>query len=206
MNERVFPITIRRTFGSDPEIHRVVWGPRPGPNGEATVLQLYQAHRHLALKSPTRPDEKPLDLPLIGFGAFDQRDRKGLGCREHNLNPEGMHAIGLDYDDVTREVASAVLRLAKVFSPEGLAHSTWQHGLGAGVRMRVVLPLPEPIDQTRWTEFWHYTNRALGEHADQQCKNIGRLYYLPCVNLDAPAWARDSQDGGCWFESWGKSQ
>jgi hypothetical protein len=195
---RTFPITLRRTFSAGPEIQHVTWD---GP--DLTVVSLYETYRHLRLKSPTRPDEKPSDLCLVAFGAFDQPDRQGSGCREKNLNPEGIHVLALDYDDVTPDQAINVLTRAKTFSPEGLAHTTWQHGLSGGlVRMRVVMPLSAPVDRVAWPEFWQYANDALGGLADTQCKNIGRFYYLPCVNLDAPAWVL-AKDGGCWFESWG---
>lgn len=197
--QRVFPITLRRTFGALPEVHRVTWAPGP----ELSVLDLYTTHRGLRLKSPTRPDEKPPDLPLVSFGAYDQHDRKGPGCRGTNLNPEGIHALAFDYDDVTPPQALDVLTRAKRFSAEGLAHTTWNHGIkGAAVRMRVVMPLPQPVARHAWGAFWDHANNALGGLADQQCKNIDRWYYLPCVNLDAPGWVL-AQDGGCWFESWG---
>lgn len=197
---RVFPITIRRTFSAGPEIHQVTWS----PDGEnLSVIDLYETHRHLPLKSSTRPDEKPSDLPLVSFGAYDQHDRKGPGCRETNLNPEGVHCLALDYDDVSPQAMLDVLTRAKAFSPEGLAHTTWKHGLtGAAVRARVVLPLTEPVPARSWGDFWQYANDALGGTADSQCKNIGRFWYLPCVNLDAPAWVLGT-DGGCWLETWG---
>lgn len=197
--QRVFPITIRRTFGSLPEIHRVTWA----PSDELSVVDLYRTHKHMALKSPTRPDEKPADLPLVSFGAYDVQDRKGPGCRESNLNPEGIHALALDYDDLEPGNMLRVLEAAKRFSPEGLAHTTWNHGLKGGkVRARVVMPLSEPIAAYAWGSFWSYANERLGGLADPQCKNIGRFWYLPCVNLDAPAWVH-AQDGGCWLDVWG---
>lgn len=196
---RVFPITIRRTFGALPEIHHVTW------EGEFSVLSLFEAHRGLQLRSPTRPDEKPADLPLVAFGAFDQHDRKGVGCRETNLNPEGLHCIALDYDDLLPSDAQAVIQRAKQLNPQGLAHTTWNHGLsggGAAVRMRVVMPLSGPVGEYAWPTVWAAVNESLGGLADTQCKNIGRFYFLPCVNLDAPKWVLGT-DGGCWFESWG---
>ncbi len=196
---RVFPITLRRTFGALPEVYQVTWAPS---GNEPSILNLYQTHRGLRLKSPTRPDEKPPDLPLIAFGAFDQIDRKGPGCRGSNLNLEGIHALAFDFDDVTPAQAIEALQRAKKFSNEGLAHTTWQHGLSGLVRMRVVMPLPAPVARNAWGAFWDHANNALGGLADQQCRNIDRFYYLPCVNLDAPGWVL-AQDGGCWFESWG---
>ncbi len=197
---RVFPITLRRTFGALPEIHLVTWSTGP----ELTVLNLYETHRGLRLKSPTRPDEKPPDLPLVSFGAYDQIDRKGPGCRGSNLNPEGIHALALDYDDVSPGDAQIVIARAKAFSAEGLAHTTWQHGLrGTLIRMRVVLPLPQPVPRHAWLQFWDHADRALGSLSDQQCKNVDRFYYLPCVNLDAPDWVLGI-DGGCWLETWGE--
>lgn len=198
--QRVFPITIRRTFGAMPEIHRVTWAPGP----ELSVVDLYETHRSLPLKSSTRPDEKPADLPLVSFGAYDQADRKGPGCRESNLNPEGVHVLALDYDDLTPQDMLRVLSAAKSFSPEGLAHTTWNHGLkGDKVRARVVMPLDGPVPACAWGTFWQYANDALCGLADPQCKNIGRFWYLPCVNLDAPAWVLGT-DGGCWLDVWGQ--
>ena len=194
MGHRTFPITLRRTFGAPPEIYQVTWD----DPGDLSVVQLYEAHLGLTLKSTTRPDEKPADLPLVAFGAFAQ------GYRESNLSPEGLHCIALDYDDLLPSDATHVIALAKAFSPKGLAHTTWNHGISGGgsvVRMRVVMPLSGPIGPYEWQDVWHAVNGALGNLADRACKNVGRFYYLPAVNLDAPTWARDG--GRVWFESWG---
>lgn len=205
---RTFPITLRRTFGALPEIFHVTWLD-PGDTCELTVVQLYTTHLGLQIKSPTKPTEKPADLPLVAFGAFDQIDRKGPGCRGSNLNPEGVHCIALDYDDLTAPEAAAVLVRARAFSPEGLAHTTWSHGLTkakrdpeqVGVRMRVVMPLPAPFTKGEWEQVWTNADWALGGLADAQTKNIDRFWYLPAVNLDAPAWVLDR--GGCWLDVWG---
>lgn len=201
---RVFPITLRRTFGALPEVIRCTWGPA-SDGTHPTIVQLYETYLGLPLKSPTRPDEKPPELPLIAFGAFDQLDRKGAGCRGSNLNPEGVHALALDYDSIETGQAQDVLRRAKVFSDTGLAHSTWNHGIKPGVRMRVVLLLPSPVSAHSWEVFWSAANQALGNLADTQCKNIDRFWYLPAINVQAPAWACDMKTGSprVWFESWG---
>lgn len=205
---RTFPITLRRTFGAMPEIFRVTWRD-PGPDGDLTVVQLYEAHLGLQLKSHTKPTEKPADLPLIAFGAYDQVDRKGPGCRGSNLNPEGVHCIALDYDDLTVQESIAVLQRAKAFSPEGLAHTTWSHGLtkakrdpgNVGVRMRVVMPLDHAVSKDAWGFFYANASNALGGLEDTQCHNIDRFWFLPAVNVDAPAWVLN--EGGCWLDVWG---
>ncbi len=64
--------------------------------------------------------------------------------------------------------------------------------------MRVVMPLAAPVARDDWETVWYAANVYLGGYADMQTKNIDRFWYLPCVNVGAPAWAQ--QDGGCWFE------
>ncbi len=185
-------ITIRRGFGAPPEVHDLPW------NGPGSVTELMTVHAGARFKSQTRPDEKPPDLPLIGFGAFDQIDRSGPGCRESNLHPEGLWALSYDFDDIPPDMAQSVLGVARSFSPEGFAHTTWQHGLKQSVvRMRVIMPLPRPVGSAGWPALWEGGYRELLSCADTQCKNIGRLYYLPAINLNAPAWAQQ-----VWIDHW----
>ncbi len=204
-------VSIRRSFGESPTVHDLPWS-HPSPN-EDSVVVLYREWLRHPMKGPT-PTEKPSDLWLISFCAFDQNDSKGPpGCRRGNMNPEGLHAIALDFDDADPGVFARVLGKAKEMSPQGLVHTTWKHGLAPAnrvhtqdvtrVRARIVMPIianngtrniPVSIPADHWRPYWDAVCKAVGANEpgsglDTQCHNPERLWYLPCTNLDAPAWA-----------------
>jgi len=163
------------------------------------------------MRSTTRPTEKPSDLPLFALGAFDVpslNPKTGvidLSYRATNLSPEGMWGIALDYDDVPNETLVGILNRAREFSPRGVAYSTWSQGLGPADtgRVRIVMPFGDSergsvVPASAWPVVWALIEQDIGGHADAQCKDVNRTYYLPVTNEQAPEWAQP-----CWFESWG---
>lgn len=181
--------TVRRSFAAIPEVFDGSWG---------ELVSLFDACRGLVLKSPTKPTEKPSDLPLWFPWAATEIDHQGPGCRTGNMHPEGLWALSYDFDDVTPEQAKIALEKARAFSPDGYAHTTWKHGFTSGVRMRIIMPLPRPVPVSRWQEIWSYGFDAIGGAADPTCNNPGRGYFVPAVNADAPEWART-----VWVDHWG---
>lgn len=202
--------TIRRGLMADPEILDLTW---------FELVALYKAWAAVPMRGP-RPSEKPADLPLIAFGAFDQLDHKGRGCREGNLNPEGLWCVAYDFDDADPNVFARILAEAKRITSHGLVHTTWKHGLTADARARIVMPCVEPghgerdlhVPPMQWENVWWACAHAIGAATSQQpipsgceavpgsgldtaCRNANRLYYLPARNADAPF--------DCWIESWG---
>ena len=195
-------VSIRENFSSPPSVYDWNWG---------QICDYYKGWSGVTLQSAT-PAEKPQDLPLICFGAFDRTDDKGVGCRRGNLNPEGLYCIALDFDDATPEVFTSILEQAKRMSERGLVHTTWKHGLDrvanpnimGTIRARIVLPCDHsdrPVPVAGWERFWWMVTKAIGASLgtsdtvavgsglDTQCRNPERLYYLPCRNPAAPSWA-----------------
>lgn len=102
------------------------------------------------------------------------------------------HAV-LDLDDVAEDVA---VNLCEHFEARGFAYvaaTTWKHGKAQAknqVRMRLVLPLAEPIAAADWPDAWARLHEYTGEIADEQCKNPSRFYYWPAC----PAEHRDKHE------------
>lgn len=86
--------------------------------------------------------------------------------------------------DVDKQPWAAVQRL--LISLRGYAavvYTTWSHGSvwrqQALWCLRVVVPLVRPVSAEQWPAVWPRIAAALGGVADPQCKDPGRLYYLP---------------------------
>lgn len=178
-------ITLRQGFAAAPQVLEQTW---------AEVVSLFGAavSAHGAWTSKEQ-------VPLVAFGAFDVPDAKGLGFRETCLNPEGLWALALDYDDTPWEAGLQLIERAKALSPQGgLWHTTWQHGLTGNevVRMRIVLPLGRSgvacsVPAEAWPGVWETLSGALSAPGlDTQCKNVGRCWYLPSSGIPSqpPLW------------------
>ena len=179
-------ITWRRAWSAEPERNDVSW---------EQIVSVLQANSALTYTPNPDPKLKPLDLPLIAFGHFYG------GYKREQLDPAGLSAIALDYDDTPAEEFQRVLLKAQSEGP-GFAHTTWLHGIkGAqgNVRARLILPLdPQsdtPVSVAEWPFSWEtiaglYNAPGL----DHSCKNPERCYFVPATNPSSP-WP-------CWTEVW----
>lgn len=189
-------VSIRTSFNVAPEVATMSW---------ADLCDLYRGWSGIPMKGTT-PTEKPHDLPLIGFCAFDQADLKGPpGCRRGNMNPEGLYCIAYDFDDADPQVFARILEGSKRVSDRGMVHTTWKHGLTVDgtVRARIVLPCDRddrPVPTANWEPLWWSVAQVIGaalpletimpgSGLDTHTSNPERLWYVPCRNLDAPEWA-----------------
>lgn len=186
-------ITLRRGFAAAPEVYEQTW---------PEVVSLYRACAGRILAPDAyRPNDKPQDLPLVAFTAFDVPDHEGLGCRATNQSPEGLWSITFDFDDSPPERIGAIAGKAREFSPKGLIHTTWKHGYGppGTARARLVIPSPTPIPAAQYQRVWDLTAGQIGAvdcpGLDLQTQNPNRLWYLPVTRQGAPM--------PCWLDAWG---
>lgn len=186
-------ITLRRGFAAAPEVYEQTWP-------EAFSLYKACAARILA-PDALRPNDKPADLPLVAWTAFDVPDAQGLGCRETNQSPEGLWAVSYDFDDTPANVVGDICGRARELSPQGLVHTTWKHGYGppGTARARLVLPFERPIPIPAFDRVWETVAQRIGalmaEGLDVQTRNPNRLWFLPATRQGAPL--------PCWLDAWG---
>lgn len=188
-------ITWRRSWSAEPERHDVPWG---------QLVSVLQANSQLQYAPNPDPKYKPLDLPLISFGHFytrpDRPDKYGRPMSWHHdcLDPAGLSAVALDYDDTPADEFARVIAKAKEMGGPGFAHTTWLHGVkGQNVRARIIMPLAEGqlFELAWWDSFWSITANTLeAPGLDRSCKNPERCYFVPATNPQSP-WP-------CWTEAW----
>lgn len=176
---------MRSALFGQPVVHDVSW---------EQVRELFHANAALKYVPNADPKQKPADLPLICFAAFEN------SFKRTDLR-SGLSAICLDYDDTPQADFARVLATARAQAPHGIAHTTWKHGcsgfVGSTVRARLVIPFDggEPIPLEIWDTLWAGAAQLFGAQGlDRQCCNPERCYYLPATNPNAP-WP-------CWIESW----
>ena len=101
-------------------------------------------------------------------------------------NVEWISAITIDHDDGA-DFDSAV---APWQDHPLLAHTSWSHTL-EHPKLRVIVPLAEPVPANAWSRVWFWAHARTGKTADPKCKDASRMYYLPARQWErAPYEAR----------------
>ena len=122
-------------------------------------------------------DKKVLDAMKDGLGAVLGVIREGLGHKKANV--EEIHALSLDIEDRTDEQVYAAL---DVLSPyHYAAWTTHKHGsivAGGYARIRVIIPLAEPLDPQKLSSVWTRMNAFVGEVNDPQTKDLSRVNFF----------------------------
>jgi len=148
---------------------------------------------HAVRGSPTDSENKhALDVakngPSIVLGKLP------LGAPHDNASVEEIHALGLDIEDAPEEkIAAAIAALAGF---EMVIYTTHKHGAPAAnkdpalrTRLRIILPLAEPVSPAKQKTLWAALNAKTGSIADRKTKNVGRLYFLPSTYDPEIAWS-----------------
>lgn len=76
-----------------------------------------------------------------------------------------------------------------------LVHTSWSH-TPAHPKGRIVLPLAEPVPAEYWARAWRWAQGMVGGLADEQAKDLSRVYYLPSVSGPAApreAWTHEGE-------------
>jgi hypothetical protein len=121
-------------------------------------------------------DERALGLgkdgPCVVLGRVEGK-RKASSVRE-------IHALGLDFDGVREEELDRALAALDPF--EHVLYTTHKHGskvAGPFSRVRVVLPLLEPLAPSKFKSAWKVLWETTGSVADEAAKDVSRVFFLP---------------------------
>ena len=175
----------------------------------------------------TSPDGTKKQIPAWSPAIYKEGTTRG------KANVEGLSCLVLDYDEgkITIPEAIAAWRWRA-----GILHTSWSH-TEEHHKFRVILPLDEPVSVEDWPGVFAWAARytrqctnpeeverlediattAKWTHTiDLQCKDPGRIYYVPAVQGEdspryAEAWEADvlaQEDGPGPFlgvyEPWGR--
>lgn len=126
------------------------------------------------------PAERKTDLPAWSPADYPE------GARRSSAAVLSLSCIVLDLDDGAR-VEQA--RAAWEDWPH-IVHTTWSHTPEAP-RLRLVVPLEEPVARRDWSRVWHWAHARSGLVADPACKDPSRIYFVPAIRShDWPRWSR----------------
>lgn len=118
------------------------------------------------------------------------------GFLEEQIDPAGLEALALDFDNVPMWQLSQFIEHAKLFDEHVLIHTTFSHAVDPGpetARFRVITPLDSPVPKWAWSAVQaegarHFIN--VGFQPDPVCANFARCWFVPAVNINAPDWAQ----------------
>ncbi|MCP4214478.1 MAG: hypothetical protein GY765_07460 [bacterium] len=114
------------------------------------------------------------DGPCVILAELDpQKTRSIAAVLEAN-------ALSIDLDHCNNQQLDTIFDILSQYTY--CLYSTHKSGcvaLKGALRLRVVLPLAEPIQPASFASAWIGLNRLIGGHNDPQTKDISRLNYLP---------------------------
>jgi hypothetical protein len=159
-------------------------------------LQQYMSHHSIRGTPADKTDEKALKKhkngPALVLGEMPP------GSRHVDKLVRSTHALAIDVDGQPDEVVAKMLAVLEPF--EYAAWTTHRHGAESAqgrAKLRVVLPLAEPLEPVQHAGAWQGLNRLIDGINDPATKNIGRLHFLPST-FD-PAVAELTHHGGRWL-------
>lgn len=100
---------------------------------------------------------------------------------------ERVHALGIDVEKHTEERVSELLDVLAPF--EFVIYTTHRNGTESTPRVRIILPLAEPISPEGYSVTWARLNMLSGGINDPSTKDVGRLHFLPSAPNYDHAWA-----------------
>ena len=117
--------------------------------------------------------------------------------RRANENVRSVHALALDMDDCGEEQVLAALE--KLSSYDYFAWTTYKH-TAARPKIRVIVPLSEPVVVGDYTAVWGAWNAFTSSVTDRSTSDAARLLYLPSCppETESEAWCV-RHDGGTWL-------
>jgi hypothetical protein len=113
------------------------------------------------------------------------------GKPRKNENVRAIHALSIDIEGQPDEVIERALK-GVLDSFEWIAHTTHKHAapvVGGGTRLRVIIPLAEPMGPSDHAQAWSALNAMVGGINDPATRDRARLNYLPSTYDASIAWA-----------------
>lgn len=159
-------------------------------------LQQYMSHHSVRGKPTDGADEKALKRhkngPALILGDMPP------GSRHLDKLVRSTHALAIDVDGQPDEAVAKMLAVLESF--EYAAWTTHRHGAESAqgrAKLRIVLPLAEPLEPVKHAEAWWGLNQLVGGLNDPTTKNIARLHFLP--STFNPAVAELTHHSGRWL-------
>jgi hypothetical protein len=121
------------------------------------------------------------------FGNYSLKE----GTRSKNANVEQVFCWALDLDKMSQAKIDAVLERLIEDELAFICYSTFQH-TEVKPRFRIVGPLAQPVAGKDWPGVWRAIVDKYCPGADEQCKDVRRLYYFPCARPGASTALYDS--------------
>lgn len=122
------------------------------------------------------------------------------GAPHENKSVVSVHALGLDLDSITDEELERVAKAVGRW--EWLAYTTHKHAaecVGGASKVRIILPLKEPVPAALHKDLWKALDRLTGGKTDRKTKNVGRVFFAPSTYDPAVAWAHRNE--GAWLDA-----
>lgn len=157
-----------------------------GPDGERWEALPPEEQRWVAGFKPVRMDLSLRELldALVTFVRYPAKERawswSPVDLSEpyrKSVNVREMTCIVADLDSGGRTLEDQV---APVVAKGWLhaVHSSWSY-TDEKQKGRVVLPLAAPVPAEYIPRAWRWMQQVMGGAADEQCKDLARLYFLP---------------------------
>lgn len=107
-------------------------------------------------------------------------------CERKAANVLRVHFAALDLDGVAPDVVTGIRALLEPYAY--LMYTTWSHAQEfkkSGLwYLRVLVPLSRPVEMREWKAFWPRLSHFFGDVTDSNCKDPGRVYYVPSSGED----------------------
>ena len=130
-------------------------------------------------------DKKALEMYKNGPGVVlaEMDFKKG----RNDKSVQKVYALSLDIDSGTDEEIFAALQ--KIRQYEWVAYTTYRHGLDDQTKIRVIIPLDEPIKTVDFPVAWHGLYHMTNAINDRKTKNPSRLLFLPTTFDKQVSWS-----------------
>ena len=100
------------------------------------------------------------------------------GSRRAKSRVLRVHFGVLDLDKLTEDQISDVI--ARATNIESVFYTTWSHPRKPWCA-RLLVALSRPVLVSEWPTFWTRLNHRFGGHADPQCRDPSRVYFIPAA-------------------------
>lgn len=111
-----------------------------------------------------------------------------------------IEAMGLDLDGLDDTALGTVIEALEPY--EYVLYTSYNHGPEA-TKLRIVLPLKEPVEPEKFNPVWWHLNKLIGGHNDPQTCNIARMFYVHSHPANRAEHALTLHHKGQWLDASG---